>query len=89
MERELAVRINSKLPAASAAGQQKGAAAYALLSAASSDVDSKKHKKDPFNTRYVQLCLTGFSEVKALQFEYPRKLRWWQNQARDLTRLQS
>ena len=60
----LSVRINSKQNATRPGGGQHGAAAYALLSAASSDVDSKRHRKDPFNTRYVQLCLSDFGQVR-------------------------
>lgn len=57
----LAVRIDSRTEARG--DKASHAAAYALLSAAVSDVDSKKHKKDPFNTRYVELCLTKFGQV--------------------------
>lgn len=61
MKTNLSVRINSK--SAQGVGGQHGAAAYALLSAAATDVDSKKHKKNPFHERYVQLCLTEFGQV--------------------------
>ena len=63
MKPALSVRINSKPINAQAAGRKQGAAAYALLSAAASDVDSKKHKKNPFHERYLQLCLTDFAQV--------------------------
>ncbi|KAA6424637.1 MAG: hypothetical protein FRX49_05305 [Trebouxia sp. A1-2] len=68
MKENLTVRINSKPSAAESGRRQHGAAAYALLSAAATDVDSKKHKKNPFHERYVQLCLTEFGQgVKAQQ----------------------
>ncbi len=63
MKSNLSVRINSKPAGARGVGRQHGAAAYALLSAAATDVDSKKHKKNPFHERYVQLCLTEFGQV--------------------------
>lgn len=63
MKENLTVRINSKPSAAESGRRQHGAAAYALLSAAATDVDSKKHKKNPFHERYVQLCLTEFGQV--------------------------
>ncbi len=63
MKSNLSVRINSKSAGAQGVGRQHGAAAYALLSAAATDVDSKKHKKNPFHERYVQLCLTEFGQV--------------------------
>ena len=60
----LSVKINSKPAASQAGGRKQGAAAYALLAAAATDVDSNKHKKNPFHERYVQLCLTEFPEVR-------------------------
>ncbi len=63
MKANLTVRINSKPPGSESGRRQHGAAAYALLSAAATDVDSKKHKKNPFHERYVQLCLTEFGQV--------------------------
>ncbi|KAL0040994.1 hypothetical protein WJX77_001558 [Trebouxia sp. C0004] len=69
MKANLTVRINSKPPGAQGGGRQHGAAAYALLSAAATDVDSKKHKKNPFHERYVQLCLTEFGQGDKAQQE--------------------
>ncbi len=63
MKANLTVRINSKPSGAESGRRQHGAAAYALLSAAATDVDSKKHRKNPFHERYVQLCLTEFGQV--------------------------
>ncbi len=63
MKSKLSVRIESKAVGVRGVGRQHGAAAYALLSAAATDVDSKKHKKNPFHERYVQLCLTEFGQV--------------------------
>lgn len=67
MRTNLSVRINSRTAPAQAGGRKQGAAEYALLSAAANDVDSKKHKKNPFHERYVQLCLTEFGQVSNRQ----------------------
>lgn len=63
MQSKLSVRISSKPCAARSAGQVPTAAKYALLAAAATDVERKKHKKNPFDDRYVELCLTSFTEV--------------------------
>ena len=60
MKNKLSVRINTT---AQTSGGSTGLAAYTLLSSAASDVDSKKHKKNPFDARYVQLCLSDFAQV--------------------------
>lgn len=60
MKNKLSVRINTT---AQTSGGSKRLAAYTLLSSAASDVDSKKHKKNPFDSRYVQLCLSDFAQV--------------------------
>ena len=61
MRNKLSVRINTT---AQTSGGTRGLAAYTLLSAAASDVDNKKHKKNPFDARYVQLCLSDFAQVR-------------------------
>ena len=60
MKNKLSVRINTT---AQTTGGTRGLAAYTLLSAAASDVDHKKHKKNPFDERYIQLCLSKFVQV--------------------------
>lgn len=60
MKNKLSVRINTT---AQTTGGTQGLAAYTLLSAAASDVDNKKHKKNPFDERYIQLCLSKFVQV--------------------------
>ena len=64
MKDKLSVRINSAPPAKHTDGGGSRVVAYTLLSSAASDVDSKKHKKNPFAARYVQLCLSDFAEVR-------------------------
>lgn len=63
MRSKLSVRINTT---AQTSGGTTALAAYTLMSAAASDVDNKKHKKNPFDARYVQLCLSDFAQVCAL-----------------------
>ena len=63
MKSALAVRISSKPASAQTDSRKPSAARYALLSAAATDVERKKHKKNPFDERYVELCLTSFAEV--------------------------
>lgn len=63
MKSALAVRINSKPSFTQSDSRKPSAARYALLSAAATDVERKQHKKNPFDERYVELCLTSFTEV--------------------------
>ena len=65
MKDKLSVRINSAPSAKRANGRRSQVAAYTLLASAASDVDSKKHKKNPFDARYVQLCLSDFADVRS------------------------
>ena len=44
-------------------GASSGSHAQELLAVTADDVERKRHKKNPFQNRYLEFCLSNFDEV--------------------------